>query len=177
MGKRLQEDFLEDGEIWPEGRDGQGWPPGTPSEPKPEKVRRQRKKFEDAREVLVGSTQDEDVGALVEHWEAGGEGGQVRAGTAQQSPCSEMIRSRSGGSVQRQASTFRQSPGMMLLSTRMGAQVPGYRLNKGLAGMLQCPSIPSPLEPQVVSSSEKGTLSPTHTLCRVVKGQGECFAS
>lgn len=47
------------------GRDGQGWPPGTPGEPKPEKVRRQRKKFEDAREVLVGSTQDEDVGALV----------------------------------------------------------------------------------------------------------------
>ena len=47
------------------GRGGQGWPPGTPGQPKPEKVRRQRKKFEDTREVLVGSTQDEDVGALV----------------------------------------------------------------------------------------------------------------
>ena len=48
------------------GRGGQGWSQGTPGQPKPEKVRRQRKKSEDAWEVLMGSTQDEDVGALVE---------------------------------------------------------------------------------------------------------------
>ena len=45
------------------------------------KVRRQRKKFEDAREVLVGSTQDEDVGALVGGTlrRLAGRGGQLRS--------------------------------------------------------------------------------------------------
>lgn len=61
------------------GRDGQGWPGDTWRA----QARKSegRGKFEDAREVLVGSTQDEDVGGLSggHTGEAGGEGGQLRS--------------------------------------------------------------------------------------------------
>lgn len=132
------------------GRGGQGWPPGTPGQPKPEKVRRQRKKFEDAKEVLVGSTQDEDVGVLV--------GGTLRRlvgrGKIQEQAlpnsglCSEMKRGGQGSVSRQKASPFPQSSWYDAAQQQSGAQVPGYRLNKGPAGTLQCPSIPLPLEPQ-----------------------------